>query len=153
MKTILAPVDFSSATQAVVTQAAALAKSMGGQVQLFAVTQPPILIAEYGALMENIAEITDISEKAATKHLAKLRDQLTRKGIPAEAAQETGSPVALIVEQARKAKAAYIVMGSHGHTAFFDLLVGSTTHGVLRRAPCPVVIVPPVAPPKAKGRK
>ena len=25
----------------------------------------------------------------------------------------------------------------------YDLLVGSTTHGVLLRAPCPVVIVPP----------
>jgi nucleotide-binding universal stress UspA family protein len=34
-------------------------------------------------------------------------------------------------------------MGSHGHTAFYDLLVGSTTHGVLMRANCPVVIVPP----------
>jgi nucleotide-binding universal stress UspA family protein len=34
------------------------------------------------------------------------------------------------------------VMGSHGHTALYDLLVGSTTHGVLMRAQCPVVIVP-----------
>jgi len=34
------------------------------------------------------------------------------------------------------------VLGSHGHTAFYDLLVGSTTHGILLRAKCPVLIVP-----------
>jgi nucleotide-binding universal stress UspA family protein len=39
-------------------------------------------------------------------------------------------------------------MGSHGHNAFYDLLVGTTTHGVLRKATCPVVIVPP--PQRAK---
>jgi nucleotide-binding universal stress UspA family protein len=41
-------------------------------------------------------------------------------------------------------------MGSHGHTAFYDLLVGSTTQGVLKKAPCPVLIVPAE---KAKRRK
>jgi len=44
------------------------------------------------------------------------------------------------------------VMGSHGHTALYDLLLGSTTHGVLFRAPCPVVIVPPKRP-RARARK
>jgi nucleotide-binding universal stress UspA family protein len=44
------------------------------------------------------------------------------------------------------------VMGSHGHTAFYDLLVGSTTHAVLKRAKCPVVIVPPRAQPEPKRR-
>jgi nucleotide-binding universal stress UspA family protein len=42
-------------------------------------------------------------------------------------------------------------MGSHGHTALYDLLVGSTTHQVLRKAKCPVVIVP--SPTKAAGKK
>jgi Zn-dependent M28 family amino/carboxypeptidase len=47
-------------------------------------------------------------------------------------------------EWAEKHDADFIVMGSHGHTAFYDLLVGSTTHGVLMRSKCPVVIVPAV---------
>ncbi len=47
-----------------------------------------------------------------------------------------------ILEAARICEADYIVMGSHGHNAFYDLLVGTTTHGVMRKAPCPVVIVP-----------
>ena len=60
--------------------------------------------------------------------------------------QVTGAPIAHIIEQAAKYEADYIVMGSHGHTAIYDLLVGSTTHGVLMRARCPVVIVPATKP-------
>lgn len=151
MKTILTPVDFSSATTAVVAQAAILAKAMSARVVLFTVIQTPVLIAEYGPLLENIAEITDAGEKAAARNLAKLQQQLERRGIATRAIQATGSPVIHIVETADSVKADYIVMGSHGHTAFFDLLVGSTTHGVLRRAKCPVIVVPQT--PKAAGKK
>lgn len=47
----------------------------------------------------------------------------------------------LLAEQGRLAADA-IVLGSHGHGALYDLLVGSVAEGVLRRAPCPVVVVP-----------
>jgi nucleotide-binding universal stress UspA family protein len=148
MKTILAPVDFSDATPLVVSHAARLAGALSGRVVLFSVIEPPLVIAEYGALLENIAEITEAGEKAAAKHLTRLRDQLERRGVPARVFHAAGSPVTLIVEKAKAVKADYIVMGSHGHTAFYDLLVGSTTHGVLRRASCPVLVVPPKVPKK-----
>jgi nucleotide-binding universal stress UspA family protein len=33
-------------------------------------------------------------------------------------------------------------MGSHGHGALFEFLVGSVTNGVLKSAKCPVLVVP-----------
>jgi len=150
MKTILAPVDFSDATDAVIAQAIDLARALNGRVVLLSVIQPPVITSEYAPMMENIAEITAAGEKAAVKHLARLQAQLQSEFIPGEIVQLNGAPVPHIVEQARKFSADYIVMGSHGHTAFYDLLVGSTTHGVLMRATCPVVIMP-AAKTKPKG--
>lgn len=144
MKTILAPVDFSSATERVVAEAAALARAHGGRVVLLSVIQPPAITSEYAPLMENLSEITAAGEKAAAKRLARLQEQLQREEIPTETVQTNGSPILHIVEQANKLQADYIVMGSHGHTALYDLLVGSTTHGVLMRANCPVMILPAV---------
>jgi len=152
MKTILAPVDFSGATEGVVAQAIALARATEGRVVLVTIIQPPVITSEYAPMMENLAEITAAGEKAAAKHLARLQEELQRDSIPAETVQLSGAPVANIVEQAEKLGADYIVMGSHGHTAFYDLLVGSTTHGVLMRATCPVVVIPAVKT-KAKARK
>jgi nucleotide-binding universal stress UspA family protein len=142
VNTILAPVDFSGATKAVAAEATALAKALGARVVLLSVIQPPAPIAEYAVLLENIAEITTAGEKAAARKLARLQADLEREGVVVETLQFVGAPIPLIVEQAAKLKADFIVMGSHGHTALYDLLVGSTTHGVLMRATCPVVILP-----------
>jgi len=142
MKTILAPIDFSEATEAVVAEAADLARAMNGQVVLLTVLQPPAITNEYSALVDNLAEIMAAGEKNAARRLAELESKLKAAQVRVETVQLNGPPIRLIVEQAKTRGASYIVMGSHGHTALYDLLVGSTTHGVLMRAGCPVVITP-----------
>ncbi len=142
MKTILTPIDFSSVSDAVVTEAATLAKAVGGRVVLLTVIQPPAIMAEYAPLINDLTELTAAGEKNAERQLARIEAQLNLDNIVTEAVQMVGAPITNIVERAEEFKADYIVMGSHGHTALYDLLVGSTTHGVLQRATCPVVIVP-----------
>ncbi len=141
MKTILAPIDFSPISDDVVAEAVKLASALSGRVVLLTVVQPPIVMTEYAAMM-NLSELIAAGEKNATRQLDAIKESLKPQGLSAKSVQVTGAPVSSILEQARECKADYIVMGSHGHTAFYDLLVGSTTHGVLNRALCPVVIVP-----------
>lgn len=142
MKTILAPIDFSPASESVVAEATALARALDGRVVLLTVIQPPTVMTEYAPLLADIAEVTAAGEKNASRQLAVIEGNLAEEGIPSDSLQFVGAPIPHIVEQAENLKADYIVMGSHGHTALYDLLVGSTTHGVLMRAKCPVVIVP-----------
>lgn len=151
MKTILAPVDFSKVSEPVVKEAAALARALDGRVVLLNVVQPPVVINEYAGMLD-IAQLTAAGEKNAARELEQLEDRLRNAFVKAESVQVTGTPIAHIIEQAEKNDADYIVMGSHGHTALYDLIVGSTTHGVLMRAKCPVVIVPAVRE-AAKPRK
>lgn len=153
MKTILVPVDFSRATPAVVAQSVVLAKAVSARVVLLNVILPPVIVAEYGALLDSIAEIKIAGEKAAALQLEKLAKKCERRGVKTETRQFTGSVVATIAEQAKAVGADFIVVGSHGHTALYDVFVGSTTHGVLRRAPCPVLVVPPEKRADARGKK
>lgn len=141
MKTILTPVDFSGITESVVAAATTLAISQHARIVLVNVVQPPIITAEYAPYLANISEIVSVSERAVAKQLARLEMRLKDEGVLAETLMFNGDPVKIILEQARELDADYIVMGSHGHTAFYDLLVGSTTHGVMLKAPCPVLIV------------
>jgi len=151
MKTILTPIDFSKVSDAVVKAAVNLAKAIDGRIVLLHVVQPPVITSEYGAVMANIQEIVAISEKTSHKALTSRLKKIEAAGVKATIAQSTGSPVASILEQARKTKAAYIVIGSHGRSALYDLFAGSTTSGLLRRASCPVVVVPAAAA-KKKGK-
>ena len=53
----------------------------------------------------------------------------------------SGNVVAEIVDAAEENKAGLIVMGTHGRGLLPQLLLGSTTEGVARWAPCPVLTV------------
>ena len=64
-------------------------------------------------------------------------------------AAEAGDTVATIVDRAVTMPADLMVLGTHGRSGFDRLLLGSTTEKVLRKAPCPILTVPPHAPATA----
>ena len=144
MKTLLVPIDFSDVTPRVLDKATELAKALGGRVVVLHVIQPPVnLSSSDPVLIENTARITAAAEKAADKNLERLEKGLRADLPEVELSRLTGAPVARILEQAELRSADYIILGSHGHTAVYDLLVGSTAHGVLKKATSAVIIVPP----------
>lgn len=151
--TILTPIDFSGASDDVVKAASELAGILGAKIVLLHVVQPPVVTSDFGVGLENVQELMVISEKTATKNLDRQTARLAKKGLQVEGIVTTGSPIASIIKEADRVGARYIVMGSHGHTAFYDLLVGSTTQGVLKRAKCPVVVLPTQRSSRKKARK
>ena len=155
MKTILVPVDFSPATTRVCDAAYALAKLINARLIFFhAVQPPPAMMNDYYAFdTGQMVEVMAATEKASLKRLRQLSEKYSEKDQPAQAVQTTGSPVATILEKAASTKADYIVIGSHGHTAMYDLIVGGTTHGVLRKTPCPVLVVPMTEPKSGQKRR
>lgn len=144
MKTFLVPVDFSPVTDEVIDSAVGFARAFGGKVVLVHVVQPPVVAtAEYALPVEIIQEAMDANEKAAKAKLAGFNDLFRAAGIASEIKVLIGPPVTLIREEAEKARADYIIMGSHGHGKLYDFLVGSTASGIIKKARCGVIIIPP----------
>jgi len=148
MKTILVPVDLSAVSRRVCDAACDLAHAMGARLLLLHVVQPPsVMISDlYLVSSAQTEEMLVAAERVGDERLRELGERCAERGISTRQLRRMGSAVPEILTQAGKAD--YVVMGSHGHSAVYDLLVGSTTHGVLKKAPCPVLIVPPAR----KGR-
>ena len=53
-----------------------------------------------------------------------------------------GPIVQTVCGQAEKLNASLIVVGSHGHGATYDLLVGSISSGIIKQSLVPVLVVP-----------
>jgi nucleotide-binding universal stress UspA family protein len=64
---------------------------------------------------------------------------------------EWGPLVGCILDRALKHGAGLIVLGSHGHGALYDLLVGSVAEGVLKHSKVPVLVVPALRVKKAEA--
>lgn len=143
MPTILTPLDFSPATAQVVTEAAELARALQARLILLHITPPPFIAADDISAAELIVDLTEIAKKSAVRDLTRWKKILQEDGLTVETLHSVGAPVAQIVQAANDESADYIVLGSHGHGALYDLLVGSTATGVLKKAKCPVMLVAP----------
>jgi nucleotide-binding universal stress UspA family protein len=139
MKTILTPIDFSDATDPVLEAARSLARAFQAKIVLVHVIRPPVIVTEYSPVVERLAAAAG---ESATEQLTRHRQDLQADGLAVETSLLYGQPAVCAREEAERLAADYIVVGSHGHGALYDLVVGSTAGDLLKRAPCPVLVVP-----------
>jgi nucleotide-binding universal stress UspA family protein len=144
MRTILVPVDFSAVSGKVIETAQALARAFQSRVTLLHVIQPPVIGTGESALpTEVVDEAMKSARDDARRKLDALREVFQQAGLACTIADAVGSPERAILESVAAIGADCVVMGSHGHGKLYDFLVGSTASGVLKRANCAVLIVPP----------
>lgn len=67
--------------------------------------------------------------------------RLAASGYRATALVEPGSPAVKILDEARKISADLIVVASRSRPALTRLFLGSVSHAVLHRAPCPSLVI------------
>lgn len=142
METILAATDFSPVTKAVVAQAVALAAGRDSRIVLLHVVNPPGMSGSPNGVFTELVPLLESMRRVGSRKLRHWCDFLQRKSIAVETVQVDGFPSFEILRQAKKLAANYIVIGSHGHSGLYDLLVGSTTGGILRKSKCPILVVP-----------
>lgn len=146
VRTILAAVDFSPVSEAVVEHAAALAKAFSADLTLIHVAAPDPDFVGYDAGPEVVRDDRAREIRSEHRELQAIGDALRDRGIPAQALLIQGPAVEKIVAEARKLEADLIVIGSHGHGALYRVLLGSVGEGVVRAAWRPVLVIP-AAPP------
>ena len=144
MKSIIAPVDFSTVTPRVVDAAIKLARMAKARVVLLHVVPEPAFIRNLLPAVEDVKMRKASAGRQAEKKLVELKRTFRRKYPGLEIIHRSGPAAPGIVEEARASRASYIVMGSHGRSAVRDVLVGSVAAAVIKTAPCPVLVIPPI---------
>ena len=135
MRNLLVAIDFSQIAPVVIAQAESLAKATKSKLWLIHIAAPDPEFIGYKSGPQTERDFLD-------RQLQEWAEQLRQKGIDAVALLIQGPTIETILEEARKLSADLIVVGSHGHTGLYKVLVGSVSEGILRKAECPVLIVP-----------
>ncbi|GDX97095.1 hypothetical protein LBMAG47_27600 [Planctomycetia bacterium] len=132
--TIVFPTDFSTASDAALVHAAALARQSGGRLLIVHVEEPPLA---YGG-GELYYGLPEPSSERILKMLEDVRP--ADPAVPFAHRLTMGDPAAEIVRIAGDENAEMIVLGTHGRTGITRLLMGSVAEAIVRRAPCPVLV-------------
>jgi nucleotide-binding universal stress UspA family protein len=139
---ILVAVDLSPASKKIVAAARDVAGLTGASVYVLHVAEPEPDFVGYDAGPEVVR--TQVAEELHREHKAvqSLARGLRDEGLDATALLIRGPTVETTLKEADKLKAGLIVVGSHGHGAVYDVLVGSYSAGIIRRSKLPVLVVP-----------
>jgi len=149
MKTLLAPIDFSDATQPILAETAKLAAAFRARVVLLHVVEPVATYMPVGASMDVLTtapnpEPQDV--ESINRRLESLADRIKASAASVDCRAVIGLAIDEILTCASEEKADVIVLGSHGHGALYHLFSGSVVTGILKRAQCPVLMVPVKSP-------
>lgn len=147
---ILIPVDGSSFSQAAVAFVASRAGLIAAhpEVELLNV-QYPVSARVMRAAGSGL--VNDYQASEASTVLKPCVATLKRAGIKARTQFFIGSPGTAVGKAANAHGADLIVMGSHGHTGFKSVLLGSVTQAVLASCTTPVLVVRDDAAPKRES--
>ena len=143
MKTIVALVDFSDLTPKVMTQSQEMANAFNAKVILLhAVPQVPVMM-DLGVASPTVREpASDLKKEADYNKLINLRDSLAGSGVDVSVHQLEDGNLESIFGQCERLDADLIIVGAHHHSTFYNWWVGTCTSDVLKRAHCPVLVVP-----------
>jgi nucleotide-binding universal stress UspA family protein len=157
MQGIVVGVDGSPASDAALRWAldeARLRKMPVHAVHAFEVSLPPIGAVPVGAPATALAGLASEQKERqrnmagdaarAVVQSALEREQAAASGVDVRVTAVEGEPGRVLVELTKQAD--LLVLGSHGHGAVHDFLLGSVSHACSRHASCPVVVMPATRP-------
>lgn len=149
MKHILVTTDLSEAAESAFDYAkeqlelAGKEKSKITLLKVIAAVPPASINFEYGLALPDKKGMLEKAYKHATEQIQEIAEK-----------QFTGLPVETVVVKPKKAvyleiikfaktnNVSLIVMSTHGRTGAKHFLLGSVAERVIRRSPCPVMVVP-----------
>ena len=139
VKQILAPVDFSAASQRGLAFAAAVAARFHSQLYLLYVVEPPAL-PEWGYAHMAIKEAK--LRRTAEQRLSQFPAECgIAPGLAQSTKVGTGRADWEICRFAAEGNIDLIVLASHGLGGLKHAFIGSTAERVVRHAPCPVLTI------------
>ena len=139
IKKILVPVDFSECARKALQYAVPLAREHKATLTLLYVVPPIYTVGELGGV--EYPQLQAEMHASGVKALKKLNEVEVHGEVPTETLVRLGAPANEIIAVAKSLESDLIVVSTHGRTGLKHMLLGSVAEQVVRRSPCPVLIV------------
>jgi len=138
-KRILVAMDRSRYSEKAFDQAISMAKICKSTLFVVSVIDIYPEVKEFELVFEEKEKML----KGTKEFLEGVKAKATKENIPCETILHVGGqPHEFIIQEAKGKNIDLIVMGTHGRTGLYELLIGSVAKKVVGHAPCAVMVTP-----------
>ena len=136
-KKILHGLDGSDGSFKALEAAIELAKRYGAELHTVSVEEVP----HYGGTVGEIVEAKEAANGKYGRAMQRARQMAQAQGVELHCHAFVGHEVKTIVEFIKEKGFDLLIIGFMGHSALYDRVMGSTCQGLVRLAPCDVLVV------------
>lgn len=140
LKRILVPVDFSDNSKKALRYAIPLAAQFKAAITVIYVVEPAVFPSDFGFGQMSFPDVEKEMYEKAEQELKQLIEDL-KSNVPLDAEVKSGIPFVEVTSYADQENINLIVLATHGRTGVEHILFGSTAEKIIRKAPCPVLVV------------
>lgn len=139
---ILLPTDFSDVAEKALDCVKQLKDAGTKEVVILHVIKKDSInvIAQYSSIRD-FREVENEVEGEARKKIARIKEELKEIGFQVKTRIETGFPFNEILRVENEENVSVIVIGSHGISNIKEILLGSVSEKVIRKAKKPVLVI------------
>lgn len=141
MSAIIVAVDFSEPSHKALDAAVALAKDLKADLVLVHALTPLPPGSKAGHL-DPVTKLRLESEVKQTEQIAAKWAKQVGKKVQAQTVVRIGKPADIVAEEAKRHKASWVVVGSHGRTGIKRAVLGSVAESIVKGSVVPVIVVP-----------
>jgi len=142
MKNLVVALDLSETTATVLAQARPLSECYAAKLWLIHAAQPDPDFVGFDVGPVTVRKSVADHFHEEHRQLQALAEGLRTEGFDCTALLIQGATVEVILKEAADLAADMIIVGSHGHGLVHQLILGSTSEGVIRKSRIPVLVVP-----------
>ncbi|MDQ7837584.1 MAG: universal stress protein [Thermodesulfobacteriota bacterium] len=136
-KKILHGLDGSESAYKALREAIDLSKRYGAELHTISVEEMP----RYPGTISEVVEEKVTANAAYGEVIARAREMAKQEGVDLHSHVVVGHEVRTILEFIKQQEVDLLVIGFMGHSALYERVMGGTCQGLVRLAPCSVLVV------------
>jgi universal stress protein A len=140
LENILVPIDFSEESSRALEYALSFAREFESKITLLHVVEPIPCPADFGYGWVNRYKPNAEVFRKAKRQIGAWRRKVGSKWL-GKAIVSSGTPFREIINAAKERSMDLIILSTHADVGMSHVVLGSTAEGVVRHAPCPVLLV------------
>jgi nucleotide-binding universal stress UspA family protein len=141
LKKILVPTDFSDFSHLAFQYGLSFCREYQAEMTFLHVIEDPFYPSTGDSFGFDMGGFFEKMEEESNKKMDELLTPDLTEGVSIQRMISRGTPFLEIIRVAKEQDSDMIVLATHGRTGLAHVLMGSVTEKVVRKAPCPVLVV------------
>lgn len=140
LKQILVPVDFSDNSKKALQYAIPFAEQFHASITVLYVVEPAVFPSDFGFGQMSFPDVEREMHDKAEGELQKVVSECSTS-VKIHPVVLSGIPFVEVTTYADENDIGLIILATHGRTGVEHILFGSTAEKIIRKSPCPVLVV------------